>query len=86
MSPENLTGMELLLEPSRYPAVKPFKDALKADGILFIRFAVDDVQAEYERLTALGVEFSMEPTDANAVIIAVLDDTCGNFIQLVQAK
>lgn len=86
VSPENPEGTELLLEPSGHPAAAPFKAALKADGIPFTQFAVDDVRAEYERLTALGVEFSMEPTDAGNVIIAVLDDTCGNFIQIIQAK
>lgn len=86
ISPEDPDGVELLLEPSGHPAVGPYRDALRADGIPATQFSVDDVQAEYERLTGLGVEFPTPPTDAGPVIIAVLDDTCGNFIQLVQEK
>ncbi|WP_372698226.1 VOC family protein [Arthrobacter sp. JSM 101049] len=82
VSPEDPEGMELLLEPSSHPAAKPFKDALVADGIPFTSFAVEDVQAEYERLTALGVEFTQAPTEMGPVTTAVLDDTCGNLIQI----
>lgn len=84
VSPQDPEGTELLLEPTAHPAAKPFKDALFADQIPFTQFAVDDVQAEYERLTGLGVEFSMPPTDMDTVIVAVLNDTCGNWIQLAQ--
>lgn len=84
VSPEDPEGPELLLEPTGHPAAKPFKDALYADQIPFTQFAVGDVQAEYERLKELGVEFSMEPTDMDTVVVAVLDDTCGNWIQLAQ--
>lgn len=83
VSPEDPDGPELLLEPSSHPAVKPFRDALVADGIPFAQFAVDDVQAEYERLSGLGVDFLQPPADMGAVIMAVFDDTCGNLIQLV---
>jgi catechol 2,3-dioxygenase-like lactoylglutathione lyase family enzyme len=82
VSPEDPDGTELLLEPSGHPAVKPFKDALVADGIPFTAFAVDDVQAEYERLRGLGVRFTQEPTEMGPVTTAVLDDTCGNLIQI----
>lgn len=82
VSPEDPEGMELLLEPSSHPAAKPFKDALVADGIPFTQFAVEDVQAEYERLTALGVRFTQEPTEMGPVTTAVFDDTCGNLIQI----
>lgn len=82
VSPEDPDGMELLLEPSSHPAAKPFKDALVADGIPFTQFAVEDVQAEYERLTALGVRFTQEPTEMGPVTTAVFDDTCGNLIQI----
>ena len=64
---------------------KPFKEALVADGIPFTSFAVDDVEAEYERLRGLGVRFTQEPTDMGPVTTAVLDDTCGNLIQIHQA-
>ncbi|HXD28794.1 MAG TPA: VOC family protein [Arthrobacter sp.] len=82
VSPEDPDGMELLLEPSSHPAAKPFKDALVADGIPFTQFAVEDVHAEYERLTALGVRFTQQPTEMGPATTAVLDDTCGNLIQI----
>ena len=63
VSPDDPDGVELLLEPDEHPAAKPFKDALVADGIPYTSFAVDDVQAEYERLSALGVKFTQEPTE-----------------------
>jgi catechol 2,3-dioxygenase-like lactoylglutathione lyase family enzyme len=82
VSPEVPDGVELVLEPDEHPAVKPFKSALAADGIPFTSFAVDDVQAEYERLKGLGVTFTQEPTAMGPVTTAVLDDTCGNLIQI----
>lgn len=82
VSPEDPEGPELLLEPSGHPAAKPFKDALVADGIPFTQFAVADVQAEYERLRSLGVRFTQEPMTMGPVTTAVLDDTCGNLIQI----
>ena len=84
VSPQAPDGPELVLEPSSHPAVKPFKEALVADGIPYTSFTVDDVKAEYERLRGLGVRFVQEPTDMGAVTTAVLDDTCGNLIQLHQ--
>ena len=82
VSPEDPDGVELVLEPDGHPAVRPFKEALVADGIPFTSFAVADVQAEYDRLTRLGVTFTQEPTVMGPVTTAVLDDTCGNLIQL----
>ena len=75
--------VELLLEPSGHPAVAPYRDALIADGIPLASFAVDDVQSEYERLRAAGVNFTQRPTTMGPVTTAVLDDGCGNLIQLV---
>ncbi len=83
VSPEDPDGTQLVLEPDEHPAVKPFKKALVADGIPFTSFAVDDVRAEYERLRGLGVHFTQEPADMGPVTTAVLDDTCGNLIQIV---
>lgn len=82
VSPEQPDGVELLLEPSTHPAAGPFKKALVADGIPLTQFAVDDVQAEYERLKGLGVTFIQEPTEMGPVTTAVFDDTCGNLIQI----
>jgi catechol 2,3-dioxygenase-like lactoylglutathione lyase family enzyme len=82
VSPEDPDGVELVLEPSEHPAVGPFKAALVADGIPFTSFAVTDVQAEYDRLVGLGVTFTQPPTVMGPVTTAVLDDTCGNLIQI----
>jgi catechol 2,3-dioxygenase-like lactoylglutathione lyase family enzyme len=85
VSPADPGGTELVLEPDKHPAVKPFKDALVADGIPFTAFAVEDVRAEFDRLRGLGVRFTQEPTDMGPVTTAVLDDTCGNLIQIQEA-
>ena len=82
VSPEEPGGTELVLEPDGHPAVRPFKDALASDGIPFTAFVVGDVRAEYERLRGLGVTFTQPPTDMGPVMTAVLDDTCGNLIQI----
>jgi catechol 2,3-dioxygenase-like lactoylglutathione lyase family enzyme len=85
VSPEEPDGTELLLEPDGHPAAKPFKEALVADGIPFTSFAVDDAEAEYDRLRALGVRFTQEPVKMESVTTAVLDDTCGNLIQIASS-
>ena len=82
VSPEAPDGPELLLEPDGHPAAGPFKAALVEDGIPFTSFQVDDVRAEFDRLTGLGVRFTQEPMDAGTVTMAVFDDTCGNLIQI----
>ena len=82
VSPEDPDGPELLLEPSAHPAVGPFKAALAADGIPFTSFAVADSTVEYERLVALGVSFTQPPLTMGPATTAVLDDTCGNLIQI----
>lgn len=86
VSPENPEGTELLLEPSEHPAVGPFKAALVADGIPATSFMVDDIGAEVARLKDKGVQFTVAPMDAGAVMMAVFDDSCGNLIQIVQLK
>jgi len=86
VSPADREGVELLLEPDAHPAAREYKRALAADGMPYTQFAVDDVHAEVERLKALGVEFTQEATDYGNVVVAVLDDTCGNLIQLAAMK
>jgi len=86
VSPEEPDGVELVLEPDAHPAAPPFKAALVADGIPFTSFAVADVHAEYARLRERGVTFTQEPTEMGPVVTAVLDDSCGNLIQLVQLR
>lgn len=85
VSPDQPDGTELLLEPSDHPAVKPYKKkALVQDGIPATSFAVDDVQAAFDRLRSKGVRFTQEPTEMGPVTTAVFDDTCGNLIQIVE--
>jgi catechol 2,3-dioxygenase-like lactoylglutathione lyase family enzyme len=84
MSPGDENGVELLLEPDQHPAAKPFKQALVEDGIPYTSFGVEDVQAEYERLQSAGVRFTQPPVNMGPVTTAVLDDTCGNLIQIAQ--
>jgi catechol 2,3-dioxygenase-like lactoylglutathione lyase family enzyme len=86
VSPEDPDGTELLLEPDGHPAVKPYKTALVKDGIPAASFAVDDVHAEFNRLRDLGVRFAQEPLEMGPVTTAVLDDTCGNLIQIVHSE
>lgn len=62
--------------------MKTYRDTLVQDGIPLAQFAVDDVHAEYDRLRNLGVRFTQEPLDMGPVTTAVLDDTCGNLIQI----
>jgi catechol 2,3-dioxygenase-like lactoylglutathione lyase family enzyme len=77
-------GTQLLLEPNENPAAKTFQQALYAQGIPLTAFAVTDVQQEFERLRGLDVAFRSGPTRMGEVTVAMLDDTCGNWIQLVQ--
>ena len=86
VSPEEPGGTELSLEPSSHPAVAPFKQALVEDGIPFTSFAVEDVRAEFDRLCGLGVTFTQEPLEMGPVTTAVLDDTCGNLIQIASME
>ena len=86
VAPDAFDGPELVLEPDSHPAVGPFKRALVGDGIPFTSFAVGDVPAEYARLTAAGVRFTQPPVEMGPVTTAVLDDTCGNLIQLAQKR
>ncbi len=78
-------GVELLLEPNGNPVAKAYQEGVKDQGIPVTSFAVEDVQAEYERLVGLGVQFTQGPTEMGPVKTAVFDDTCGNLIQIAQA-
>jgi catechol 2,3-dioxygenase-like lactoylglutathione lyase family enzyme len=75
-------GVELLLEPNAHPAARAYMSALVADGIPATSFVVDDVEATHRDLVAKGVTFVQPPTPTGPVIVAVLDDTVGNLIQL----
>ncbi|CAN5629054.1 VOC family protein [soil metagenome] len=84
VSKEEQDGVELLLEPMGFEPAKVYQKALFEAGIPLTAFNVDNIDAEYERLKELGVIFSMAPTAMGPVKIAVLNDSCGNNIQLVQ--
>ena len=86
VSPEDQDGTQLVLEPNENPAAKAYQEALFKQGIRANMFLVDDIRKEYERLKKLGVKFTMEPTKVTGSIIAVLDDTCGNLIQITQLQ
>lgn len=84
VAPSELSGVQLLLEPMAFEPARTYQQALKQASIPWTSFAVEDVDLQYERLTALGVDFLMPPKELGTVKIAVLDDTCGNYIQLAQ--
>lgn len=85
VSPEEPDAAQLVLEPNAHAAAKAYQSALHEAGIPIASFEVDDLEAEYERLVAAGVTFTAKPMDAGDTRVAVLDDTCGNLIQLHQA-
>lgn len=82
VSPEDPDGVELVLESNKNAAGKAYQDAMRGKKQPAANFLVSDVQAEYDRLTPKGVSFTMPVTSVTGSIIAVLDDTCGNLIQL----
>ncbi len=83
-SAEDPNGVELVLESIGNPAGKAYQEALYGQQMRAAQFLVSDVQAEHDRLAAKGVKFTMPVTKVTGSVIAVLDDTCGNLIQLVQ--
>ncbi|MBX2913953.1 MAG: VOC family protein [Cyclobacteriaceae bacterium] len=84
VSPAEQNGVELLLEPMGFEPARVYQKSLKEAGIPYTSFMVTDLGKEYTRLTKLGVKFTMEPKEMGPVKMAILDDTCGNNIQLVQ--
>lgn len=85
VSPEDSSGTQLSLEPNDNPLAKTYQKGLYDQQLPFMVFGVNDIQAEYGRLKNLGVRFTLEPTDMGPVIIASLEDTVGNIIQIAQA-
>ena len=84
-SPEDPNGTELQLALNNNPAAKAYQQALFDQGQPAAMFFTDDVQADYERIKA-AAEFTMPPTDVTASKIAMLNDTCGNMIQVTELK
>ncbi len=83
-SPEEPDGTQLQLALNSNPAAKAYQEAMFQQGQPAAMFYTDDVKGDYERIKARGAEFTMPPTDVTASTIAMLKDTCGNLIQLVQ--
>ena len=83
-SPENPDGTELQLALNNNPVAKAYQEGMFQQGQPAMMFFTDDIQGEYERIKALGAEFTMPPTGVTASTIAMLKDTCGNLIQLTQ--
>lgn len=84
VSKDNENGMELVLEPNDNQAAQDYQNSLLQQGIPATMFGVNDIDKEYERLKSHGVEFTMEPTAAGDMKLAVFNDTCGNLIQLIE--
>ncbi|MCX6591107.1 MAG: VOC family protein [Acidobacteria bacterium] len=83
-SPEGPDELELSLEPNANPDGKAFQEAMFAQKIPVAAFETADIDADHQRLSALGVVFLSAPQAAGPVKIAVFSDTCGNLIQLYQ--
>jgi predicted enzyme related to lactoylglutathione lyase len=86
VSPEDPGGTELQLALNDNPAAKAYQQAMFQQGQPAAMFFTDDVQADYERMKARGAEFTVPPTDVTGSKIAMLNDTCGNLIQVTQLK
>ena len=83
-SPQEADGTQLQLALNNNPATKAYQQAIFAQSKPAAMFSSDDVQADYERMKSRGAVFTMPPTDVTASKIAVVNDTCGNLIQLTQ--
>ena len=83
-SSEEPDGAELQLALNDNPAARAYQQAMFQQGQRAAMFYTDDVRADYERFKAQGAEFTMPPTDVTGSTIAMLNDTCGNLIQLTQ--
>jgi predicted enzyme related to lactoylglutathione lyase len=84
-SPEEPDGTELQLALNNNPAAKTYQQALIQQNQPAAMFFTDDIKGDYERIKG-GAEFTMPPTDVTASTIAMLNDTCGNLIQLTELK
>jgi len=85
-SPEEPDGTELQMAPNNNPAAKAYQQAIFQQGQPATMFFTNDVKGDYDRIKALGVEFTMPPTDVHYATIAMLNDTCGNLIQVTELK
>jgi predicted enzyme related to lactoylglutathione lyase len=86
VSAEDPNGVELQLALNNNPAAKAYQQAIFQQSQPAMMFFTDDIKADYERIKSRGAEFTMPPTDVTGSTIAMLNDTCGNLIQLTQLK
>lgn len=86
VSAEGPNDLELVLEPNGHPAASAYQSALRKDGIPITAFESMAIQSEVQRLKERGVVFTMEPTVAGDVTLAIFSDTCGNLLQIYQQK
>ena len=86
ISPEGPEDLELSLEPNSHPAAKAFQTALRNDNIPVTAFQSESINDEVTRLKEKGVVFTLDPTNAGPVTIAIFSDTCGNLIQIYQVN
>jgi predicted enzyme related to lactoylglutathione lyase len=85
-APEGSPDIELVLEPNANPASKSYQESLREQSIPITAFSSNDLETDYERLVAAGVTFTKELTDMPWGKFAILDDTCGNLVQLQQVN
>jgi predicted enzyme related to lactoylglutathione lyase len=83
-SPEDPDGTELQLALNDNPAAKTYQEARFAQDQPAVMFFTDDVKGDYERIKSRGAEFTMPPTEVTGSTIAMLNDTCGNLVQITQ--
>lgn len=81
---DNQEGTQLILEKNDFPEAKAYQEENFKQGAPATMFGISDIKSGYERLKNIGVQFTMEPTDIGYAVIAIIDDTCGNLIQIVQ--
>ena len=86
VSAEGPEDLELVLEPNGHPAASAYQSALRKDGIPITAFESTAIHSEVQRLKDAGVVFTMEPTVAGTVTLAIFSDTCGNLIQVYEQK
>jgi predicted enzyme related to lactoylglutathione lyase len=83
-SPEEPDGTQLQLALNNNPAAKSYQQAIFQQSQPAAMFYTDDLQADYERIKSRGAEFTVPPKDVTGSKIAMLNDTCGNLIQITQ--
>jgi predicted enzyme related to lactoylglutathione lyase len=84
ISPDDPDGVEVQLAPNTNPVAKAYQEGIFQQGQPAVMFFTGDIKGDYERIKGNGAEFTMPPTDVTGSTIAILNDTCGNLVQLTQ--